>query len=317
MTVLVTGPTGFVGRRVVQKLIDHSYQVRCLVHSPGRERMFPQGEVDVYYGDINNSEALAGALQGIEQVVHLVAVIRERGQATYDSINRQGAENVAAAAKAAGNVQQFVHISAVGAVNNPDFPYLQSKWQGEQAVIGSGIPYTIIRPSIVFGRGDEFINSLAALVRLFPLVPVIASGRNRLQPIWVDDLAQCIALSLSRHDLHGHILELGGPEQLSYNQIVAEVARAMGKRRLRLHVPMWIMRINVAIMQLLMSRPPINSEMLNMMRVRNVAELGMVEQTFGFSPARLEDSIDYVKDVTLGDALKINLGSMPSHIRDH
>ena len=317
MTVLVTGPTGFVGRRVVQKLIEHSYQVRCLVHSPGRERIFPQDMVDVYYGDINNADALASAMQGVEQVVHLVAVIRENGPVTYNSVNRQGAENVVAAARSVGSVQQFVHISAVGAVNNPEFPYLQSKWQGEQAVINSGLPYTIIRPSVVFGRGDEFLNSLAALVRLFPMVPVISSGRNRLQPIWVDDLAQCIALSLSRHDLQGHTLELGGPEQLSYNQIVDSVARAMGKRRLRLHVPMWMMRIGVVLMQALMARPPINSEMLNMMRVRNVAELGMVEQTFGFTPAPLESNLDFVNDITLGDALKMNLGSVPTHIRDH
>ena len=317
MTVLVTGPTGFVGRRVVQKLIEHSYQVRCLVHSPGRERIFPPDMVDVYYGDINNADALAGAMQGVDQVVHLVAVIRENGTATYDSVNRQGVENVVSAARAAGSVQQFVHISAVGSVNNPEFPYLQSKWQGEQAVINSGLPYTIVRPSIVFGKGDEFLNSLAALVRLFPMVPVISSGRNRLQPIWVDDLAQCIALSLSRHDLQGHTLELGGPEQLSYNQIVGSVARAMGKRRIRLHVPMWMMRIGVAIMQALMARPPINSEMLNMMRVRNVAEPGMVEQTFGFTPASLESNIDFVNDISLGDALKMNLGSVPTHIRDH
>ena len=317
MTVLVTGATGFLGRRVVEKLIEHSYQVRCLVHSPGRERMFPAGAVDVYYGDVNDPAALAGACQGVEQVVHLVAVIREKGSVTYDGVNRVGAEKVVAAAKASGEVKHFIHLSAVGAVNNPEFPYLQSKWQGEQAVINGGLPYTIIRPSIIFGPGDEFLNSLAALVRLSPLVPVIASGRNRLQPILVDDVAQCIALSLSRHDLQGHTLELGGPEQLSYNEIVGIVARGMGKRRARLHVPMWMMRVNVAVMQAVMSRPPINSEMLKMMRVRNVAEMGMVEQTFGFTPKPLEGNIEFVKGITFGDALKINLGKMPAHIRDH
>ena len=317
MTVLVTGATGFLGRRVVQKLIDHSHQVRCLVHTPGRERMFSPGQVDVYYGDTNDLEVLTSACQGVQQVIHLVAIIRERGSVTYDKINRVGAENVAAAAQAAGGVRQFVQVSAVGAVNNPDFPYLQSKWQGEQAVINSGLPYTIIRPSIIFGPGDEFLNSLAALVRLSPLVPVVSSGRNRLQPIWVDDIAQCIALSLSRNDLQGHVLELGGPEQLSYNQIVGIVAQAMGKRRLRLHVPMWIMRLSAALMQAVMSRPPINSEMLKMMRVRNVAEMGIVEQTFGFTPKPLEGNIEFVNAVTFSDALKINLGNMPSHIRDH
>ena len=315
--MLVTGPTGFLGRRVVQKLLDHNYQVRCLVRSPGRERILPQGPVDVYYGDINNPEALHSACSGVEQVIHLVAVIRQVNGGTFDGVNRAGVENVVAAARAAGSVSQFIHVSAVGAVNNPEFPYLQSKWQGEQAVIESGLPHTIIRPSIIFGQGDEFLNSLAALVRVFPMVPIISSGRNRLQPIWVDDVAQCIALSLSRHDLQGHTLELGGPEQLSYNEIVSIVSRTMGRRRVHLHVPMWIMRINVALMQALMARPPINSEMLKMMRVRNVAEVGVVEQTFGFRAKALANGIDFVNELTFGDAFKITLGKMPRQIRDH
>ena len=317
MTVLVTGSTGFLGRRVVQKLIEHNYQVRCLVRTPGHERMFERGSVDVCYGDIANPDALASACQGVDQVVHLVAVIRENGKLTYDAVNHLGVAQVIEAAKDAGTVSQFIHVSAVGAVNDPGLPYLRSKWQGEQAVVNSGLTYTIIRPSLIFGPGDEFINSLAAVVRLFPVVPVIAGGRNRLQPIWVDDLAQCIALSLSRHDLHGHTLELGGPDQLSYNQIVEIISRTMNRRRLKVHVPIWVMRINVALMELFMSRPPINAEMLKMLRVRNVAELGMVEQTFGFRPRPMEGNIDFVNKVTLGDAMKINMGAMPTHIRDH
>jgi NADH dehydrogenase len=317
MTVLVTGPTGFLGRRVVQKLIEHNYQVRCLVRTPGKERMFEQGSVDVYYGDIGNPDALAGACQGVDQVIHLVAVIRENGDATYDTVNRLGTEQVVEAAKSTGSVSQFILVSAVGAVDDPDLPYLRSKWQGEQAVINSGLTHTIIRPSLVFGPGDEFINSLAAVIRLFPVVPVIAGGRNRMQAIWVDDLAHCIALSLSRHDLHGHTLELGGPDQLSYNQIVEIICRAMNRRRLKVHLPIWIMRINVALMEFFMSRPPINAEMLKMLRVRNVAELGMVEQTFGFRPQPMEGNIGFVNEITFGDAMKMNMGSMPTHIRDH
>ncbi len=317
MTVLVTGSTGFLGRRAVQKLIEHNYQVRCLVRTPGHERIFEQGSVDIYYGDVGNPDALASACQGVDQVIHLVAVIRENGKATYETVNHFGAERVAEAARSAGKVSQFIHVSAVGAVNDPDLPYLRSKWQGEQAVINSGLTYTIIRPSLIFGPGDEFVNSLAAVVRLFPVVPIIAGGRNRLQPIWVDDLAQCIALSLSRHDLHGHTLELGGPDQLSYNQIVDIISRTMSRRRLKMHVPIWAMRVNVALMEFFMSRPPINAEMLKMLRVRNVAELGMVEQAFGFRPRPMEGNIDFVSEVSLRDALKINAGAMPSHIRDH
>ena len=317
MTVLVTGATGFLGRRVVQKLLEHNYQVRCLVHSPGRERIFPPGQVDVYYGDINSPEALASACRGVEQVVHLVGIIRERRGATYHQVNRVGVENVVAAARAGGSLRHLVLISALGAANDPAFPYLHSKWQGEQAVVNSGLPYTILRPSVIFGEGDEFLNALAALVRLFPLVPVVGSGRNRMQPIAAEDVAQCIVLSLSRPDLRGHILEIGGPAQVSYNDIVAAVARALGHRRLRAHIPYGLMWLNVVLLQRFLSRPPVTTEMLRMMRVRNVAELGSVEETFGFTPKPLEGNIDYVKSLSFADALKINLGVVPPHIRDH
>ena len=153
MTVLVTGSTGFLGRRVVQKLLEHNYQVRCLVRTPGHERIFERAPVDVYYGEVGNSDALASACQGVDQVIHLVAVIRESENATYDAINHLGVEQVLEAAKSAGSVSQFVHISAVGAVNDPDLPYLRSKWQGEQAVVNSELTYTIIRPSLIFGQG--------------------------------------------------------------------------------------------------------------------------------------------------------------------
>ena len=317
MTVLVTGATGFLGRQVVRQLLDHNYQVRCLVRSPGRERIFPPDSVDVYYGDITDADALASACQGIEQVIHLVAIIREGRGNTFDSINRGGVENMVAAAKAGGSVKQFIQVSAVGAANDPSFPYLFSKWQGEQVVVNSGLPYTILRPSIIFGAGDEFLNSLASLVRLFPLVPVIASGRNRLQPIAVEDVAQCVVRSVGRGDLLNRAVDIGGPEQLRYNEIVGIVAGEMGKSRLRIHIPVWLMWPGAALMEKTMARPPITREMLRMIRVRNVAERGVVEETFGFTPQLMKGNIDFVNSVSFGDALKMNLGLMPSHIRDH
>ena len=317
MVVLVTGATGFVGRRVVRELLEHNYGVRCLVHSPGRERIFPPRSVDVQYGSVTDRDALASAFQGVDRVVHLVAVIRQGSGATFSQINHQGTANVVEAAKQSGGVRHFVQISAIGAANNPRYPYLYSKWQGEQEVANSELPYTILRPSLIFGEGDEFINALAALVKAFPLVPVVGQGRNRLQPIAAEDVAKCIVLTLDRDDLKSRTIEMGGPEQLSYNQIVGLVARTMGKRRLRFHIPVLLMRLNVALMELLLPRPPITTEELRMLPIRNVAELGMVEETFGFTPRPLEGNIGFVNSMSFSDAIKVTLGFMPAHIRDH
>jgi NADH dehydrogenase len=302
---------------VVHDLLEHNYEVRCLVHSPGRERIFPPRSVDVQYGSVTDPNALASAFQGVDRVVHLVAVIRQQRGATFSQINHQGTANIVEAAKQAGGVRHFVQVSAIGASNNRRYPYLYSKWQGEQEVVNSGLPYTVLRSSIIFGEGDEFINALAALVRAFPLVPVVGLGRNRLQPIAAEDVARCIALTLARDDLKGRTIEIGGPEQLSYNQIVGIVARTMNKSRLRFHIPVFLMRLNVALMELALPRSPITTEELRMLQIRNVAEAGVVEETFGFTPRPLEGNIDFVNSMSFSDALKITLGFMPSHIRDH
>ena len=316
MLVLVTGATGFVGRRVVAELLEHHHQVRCYVHTPGRERLFDNRSVEVRYGGVSDPDALAEAFHGVEAVVHLVGIIRQSRRRTFDLINRQGTADVVGAAKASG-VKHLVQLSAIGAGDDREYPYLFSKWRAEQEVIHSGLPYTILRSPIMFGEGDEFLNALAAMVRVFPLVPVVGSGRNRFQPIAVEDVARCVALSLDRGSLRDRTVEIGGPDQLTYNQIVDAVARTMGKRRLRLHVPVWMMYLAAMGMQLVQPRPPVTTDQLKMLAIRNVAEPGVVDQEFGFTPKSLEGNIDYIKSVGFMDGIRISLGSMPPKIRDH
>jgi len=278
--------------------------------------MFPNPSVEVHFGSVLDPNALAAAFYDLEAVVHLVAIIRQGKRATFEQVNRQGVANVVAAAKGAG-VKHFLHLSAIGATNNPSYPYLHSKWQGEQEVINSGLPYTILRPSLMFGPGDEFLNTLAGLVRVFPLVPVIGSGRNRFQPIAVKDLARCLVLALGRDDLRGRTIEIGGPQQLSYNDLMGIVARTLGRRRLYVHVPVWAIGGTVAVLQRVQPRPPVTTEQLRMLPVPNVAQPDTVQQVFGFTPQPLEGNIDYVRGVSFGDGLKIVAGFMPSRIRDH
>jgi NADH dehydrogenase len=272
--------------------------------------------VDIHYGSVLDADALAEAFYGVEAVVSLVGIIRQRKGAAYDAINRRGVANLVAAAKEVG-AKHFIQISAIGASGDRTYPYLHSKWQGEQEVINSGLPYTILRPSIMFGEGDEFLTTLAGLVRVFPLAPVVGSGRNRLQPISADDVARCIALAVDREDLKGKTIEVGGPQQLSYNEIVAVVSRTLGKRRPRLHLPISLVYLATALLQTLRPHPPATTDQLRMLAIQNVSELGIVEKTFGFTPRTLEGNIDFVGSVTFGDGLRIALGTMPAHLRDH
>ena len=315
MRVLVTGATGFVGRRVVAEL-QSRHQVRALVHTAGRERIFPDRSVEVCYGGISDQSALTEAFYDVDAVVHLVGIIRQGRGRTFDLVNRRGTAAVVATARAA-KVQHFVQMSAIGAGSDQSYPYLLSKWQGEQEVVKSGLAYTILRSSIMFGEGDEFLNALAALVRVFPVVPVIGSGRNRFQPIAVEDVARCVAVSLERSSLRGRTIDIGGPDQFTYNELVSIVARAMGRRRLHFHVPVWMAYLGAKAAQIVQPRPPITTDQLRMISIRNVAEPGVVEDEFGFTPRRLEGNIDYISSIGFRDALRISLGSMPKSIRDH
>ena len=278
-----------------------------MVRRPGREAVFSAPPTEVCYGDVTDSNALTEACRDITEVIHLVAVIRG-GSGQFESINRQGTANVASAAREAGSVKRLIHVSALGAANTPRLNYLYSKWQGEQEVIGSGLPYVILRPSLIFGPGDEFTTAVAALIRAVPITPVIGSGNNRLQPVHVEDVARCIVLAVSGNIRGNQTLDIGGPERLSYNEIVRTVARAMNRKRLRLNIPLWAIRPAVAAIDTLTPRAPINRAMLQLVTLRNVTEPDSVEGTFGFKPRPMAGNIDHVNSITFGDALRLNLG---------
>ena len=300
----------------MRELLERGHEVRCLVHTPGRERMFPHRDVEVQYGSISDPTALKNAFYDAESVIHLVGVIRPTRLNSFDDVHREGTANVLAAAKQAG-ANHFLHVSVIGAANDQTYPYLYTKWLGEQEVVKSGMDFTIFRPSMLFGEGDEFLNSLAGMIRLFPIVPVIGSGKNRLHPLAADDLARCIAITLGREDLKGRTIDLGGAERLSYNELVTEVAKAMGKRRLRFHLPVWLMRSVAAVSQGIMPRQPITTDQIKMLGIRSVAEVGEVERVFGFTPQSLEGNIDFVNSVGRVDGIQMLLGAIPRRIRDH
>ncbi len=313
--ILVTGATGFVGRHVVPCLMESGHAVRVLARGPVRQHLLPEG-VEVSYGSLTDQGGLEAALSGMDAVVHLVAIIRESGEATFDRVNHLGTARLAKAALSAG-VSRFVLMGAIGAVDDPRFPYLQSKWRGEQALIQSGVPYTILRGSIIFGEGDEFVNALGGLVRVFPVAPVIGSGNVRFQAIHVEDVAHSIARTLELDETENRIIEIGGPEHLTYDGILDTIAETYGCKRWKLHLPIGLMRPMVKLMEKLLPHPPATSQQLSMLEFDNIAETDAVSKEFGFSPRPLAGNIGYIRKVSFLDGVKMVLGRMPSHIRDH
>jgi NADH dehydrogenase len=291
---LVTGGSGFVGSHLLPRLIDAGFQVRCLVRLPGEARVVEALGAAGVTGDVTDPASLKAALSGVESVVHLVAVLREGRGATFSRVNVEGTGNVVTAAREA-SIKRFIHIGAMGTGDMPRYAYFHSKWQGEEIVRASKLDFTILKPGAMFGKGAGFIDKLVKSVNMFPLLaPIAGSGRTRFQPLWVEDLATCILAAL-KGDKRGQTCEIGGPEHLTYEQILDAVMAVMGKKRLKIHVPVVLMRPAVGFIGRILGDPPVTSVELKALELDNIGALDSVENQFGFKPLELATGLDYLK----------------------
>jgi uncharacterized protein YbjT (DUF2867 family) len=294
MRVVVTGANGFVGRHAIPRLLLGRHQVRAVISErPGAEKELPGAgaDVDVRRADVRKPESLRGAFDGYEAIIHTVAIPTERKQ-RFAEVNVAGVAHVVAEARRAG-VSRMVHMSALGADPASPYPYLRSKGEGQALVTGSGIGHVVLRPSLLFGEGDDFFPRLAFSL-LFPVVPVPGDGKSRFQPLHVDDLAQAIVAAVERREISG-IHEIGGPEPVTYDDLLAETMRGTGKRRPTLHVPVTLMKPPAMVMGIFMSDPPVTVDQLDLLAVDNTPGQNALTPVFGVEPRPFKGALDYLR----------------------
>jgi NADH dehydrogenase len=290
--VAVTGGTGFVGIHTVRALKDAGHEVVVVARGTVRQ---PKGErVTFVRADVTNSPKLVEIFTGCDAVVHLVAVIREKGRQTFDRVNREATVRVAEAANEA-KVGHFVYQSALGADPDPRFPYLVSKWSAEQAVRANGIPYTTLRPGLIFGPGDAFFTLLTRMMRIEPVIPIAGNGRTLFQPIAIQDVTRCIVLSVQRGP-SGRVHEIGGPDQLTYDEIILTIKSELGMHRKLAHVPVPMMMPLAFMMEKVLPNPPVTRDQLRMLARNNITRVDSVRVAFGFDAMRFADNCDYLQD---------------------
>lgn len=295
MQVAITGASGFVGQHLTRHLVGQGHDVRGLTRGEGGEARIRAAGGEPYLGDVRKPEALGALLEGTDAVVHLVAIIREYPGATFDSVIRGGTKHVLDAARGAG-VRRFVHQSALGAVDDPEYPYLQAKARAEKAVMESGLAWTVLRPSILFGEGDHVFTLLAEMAEKAPLMPLIGEGEMKLQPLWVGDLARIVDRCLGDKATEGRVYELGGPEHITYRQMLEAAMDASGHRHALLPIPVAMMKFLARGMEWTMRSPPITyGELCILLRGDNVTDTGSVRREFGFEPKRLRDGLEYLQ----------------------
>ncbi|MGQ9689636.1 MAG: complex I NDUFA9 subunit family protein [Desulfobaccales bacterium] len=245
MRVLVTGASGFVGHEVVKELLNQGHLVRALVRR-GSEKKFKfaqEPRVEIALGDCLHPETLAPAATGCAAVIHLVGIIREfpgRG-ITFERVHVQATQNVVDAAKAA-DARRYLQMSALGARPEPADPYHVTNFRADEYVINSGLSYTIFRPSVIYGPGDQSINLFARQIRRLNFFPVIGEGTYQMQPVPVWTVARAFALALELPQTEKKIYEVGGPEPLTFNEIIDTIAKVLGRRVKKIHQPVWCMK---------------------------------------------------------------------------
>lgn len=288
MQVFLTGASGYVGTAVLDHLLARGHTVTALTHRrpPGQR----EGVTHVR-GDIRDPASLARAMAGCEAVVHLVGIIVERPRRgiTFDQIHVEGTRNVINAAQQAG-IRRYLHMSALGARAGAPARYHQTKWAAEEAVRASGLDWTIFRPSLVAGPGNEVIKMLAGVLRFAPAFPIFGDGRYQMQPVPLEIVAEAFAQALRRPETAGRTFDVAGRERLTYSEMLRTIAGLLGRRPLFFHLPEGLMRAVVPVMQHLPGFP-LTKEQLTMLLEGNTCDEKAFLDAFGFDPIPFREGL--------------------------
>src|SRR5579885_3040388 len=286
--ILVTGASGYIGRHLVARLVQEGEKPRCLVRNVKRAAsILPAAGIELVQGDTTQLASLETAVQGVETIVHAAFLTADRKESAphqYEKTNVQGTANLIQAAKGAG-VRRIIEISGLG--TRPDKPgsYMQGRYLAEKMVKESGLDWTIIQPSVLFGKDAPFIKGLTDLVRTSPVVPLIGGGKVMFQPIYVEDVVSVILRILAEPErTRQRTFTIGGPEYLSFTQIIDALLHTMHKARLKAPAPRSLVGVGAAVMEAVLPRPPLTKAAMTLFSFDNTTDLNSVEREFGFTP---------------------------------
>jgi uncharacterized protein YbjT (DUF2867 family) len=306
MPVLVTGAAGLVGIHTCRELTKNGWQVRALVRDPARAAMaLGQLPVEFRVGDARDASTLRSSLSGCGAVVHLAAIAIEKKGESYRESNTAATERLISAARAEG-VARIIFMSQNGADSQSPYPFLRSKGVAQDSIKTSGLRWTILRPSVIFGPEDQFVNVLGRLIRLTPKIfPLPNGGAARFQPIAADDVARVIRLTLEKKETLGQVYELGGAVPLTLREMTERILTAMGTTRTLVSVPVKVLRPVVALAQQVLPNPPVTSGLLDLLALDNTVKRNALTETFKIVPIPFAaDELQYLRRITAKNAFR-------------
>ena len=310
--VVVTGASGYLGSHITRLLVQAGYPVRAMVRNrltAQKEGRLAGLEVEWLEADVTRPDTLTPAVQGATAIVHTVAIAIEKGGRTYEQVNYQGTVNLVDAMKTAG-VNRLIYISQVGADANLPYRFLASKGKAQNYVSASGLDWTAFQPSVIWGPEDEFANSFARLIPLTPFIfPIVGDETARFQPVWVDDVASSVLKTLDDKATVGMIYQLGGPEVLVLGEIERRTMNALGSRRWFIRFPMPLLKVFVALMEMLLPNPPVTHSLLELLAVSNVTTQNAIKQFVSQPrPFTAENASVYMRKFRIKDTLAQYMG---------
>ncbi len=286
--ILITGATGYIGRHLVARLVAQGEHPRCLVRDTKKAGdILPAAGVELVQGETTDPASLVAAVRGVNTIVHAAFLTADRKQSPgnhYETTNVQGTANLIKAAQE-GGVKRIIEISGLG--TKPDKPgsYMQGRYLAEKMLKESGLDWTIIQPSVLFGKGAPFIKGLTDLIRTTPVVPLIGGGKTMFQPIYVEDVVTVIVKVLEDPArTAGKTYTIGGPQYYSFTQIIDALLHAMHKSRIKAYAPTPLVGVGAAVMEAVLPKPPLTSAAMALFSFNNTTDLNSVERDFGFTP---------------------------------
>ena len=294
-----------MGRHACEELTKAGWKVRAFVRNPSKAAMrLAHLPVELHVGDIRKADSVAKAMSGCGSVVHLAAVAIERKNQGYDDVNTDGTAVLLDAARIAG-ADRFIYMSQNGADSASPHAFLRSKGLAQKAVLAAGLSHTILRPSVIFGPEDEFVNVLARLVRLSPVVyPLPDGGRARFQPIAVRDVAKAVRVSLEKQATRRGTYAIGGPTPLSLREMTERILAAMGVKRKIVSVPVGALAPLISLATKALPNPPVTPALLALLSVDNTIADNALQPVFGITPTPFApDELQYLRSITASSAL--------------
>jgi len=283
--ILLLGSTGFFGRGVAHKLIDAGHQLRVLVRDPMKAAAFKVRGAQVVVGDALNPADVTQAAQGVEHLISLVAVRRNRPQ-SFLEVNVDGPRIMATAAKAAG-VTSVVLVSAIGARLDAHYKYLTSRWMGEQELAKTGVAGTILRFSAVLAEEGGILVDFERMANFGPFLIIPGSGQARFQPILREDAARCVVEAIAKPELNAKILDLGGPEVVTFENMLDWFIQARGIKKPKLKLPPVLLIPGAVAMEAMLANPIATADEINTIQLDNIADgIDSVSVHFGWRPTR-------------------------------